>query len=365
MRVQREIGKESFVGVLATNRDFASGFDRVLAVDGRFKLSPNWVFTGQLIESQNQALDGNRQRGSAASAAISRSGRHFTYKSGFLERSPDFSAPLGFIPRVDIREMDHYTSYYWRPNGGPLISFGPALSTSMDWNYTGRRQDWSAQPEFDFYFRRQYGVSLYHSESYELFKGVDLREYSNTISLYSSRSKQLSLSGSFGSGVSPNYSPPQGMQPFLGRAANASFGLTFRPTRRLRVDETYYYSSLSTRAGAAPAGSTATNIFTNHITRTKVNFQFTRELSVRGILDYNRLVPTQSLILYDLSEHLTGDVLFTYLVNPFTALYVGYTEGHQNLEIDASGQPTLRVTTSASPLASRQVFLKISYRLGL
>jgi len=376
VRVQREIGKESFLGILATDRDFASSFNRVVAADTRLKLSPTWVFTGQVIRSDDHSLDGNKQRGSAANASITRNGRGFTYEASFLQRSPEFNAPLGYLDRVDIRAVHQNASYYWHPNSGPLLSFGPALSTSMDWSYKGQRQDWSAQLHLDFFFRHQYGISVYRRESYELFHSIGFREYTNTVSAYSAQSKRLSVSGSLEAGTSPNYSPPQGLAPFLGNAVNASFGMTYRPAQRLRIEERYYFSRLNTRPelnGSVGSGvGGIRSVFKNEISRTKIYLQFTRNLSVRTIVDYNVLVPNQSLIQQTLSKHLTTDVLFTYLVNPFTAVYVGYNEGYQNLALDPTPPGSvppytsarLRAIDSPSMLTSRQLFVKISYRLG-
>jgi hypothetical protein len=246
----------------------------------------------------------------------------------------------------------------------------------MDWNYKGHRQDWSAQPELDFFFRHQYGISVYRRESYELFHSIPFREYTNTVSAYNAQSKRLSFSGSLEGGTSPNYSPPQGVTPFLGNVVNASFGMTYRPAQRLRIEERYYFSRLSARpelnrSVGSGVGEIRT-VFRNNISRTKMNLQFTRNLSVRAIVDYNALVPNQSLIQQTLSKHLTADVLFTYLVNPFTAVYVGYNEGYQNLALDPAPPGSvppytsaqLRVIDSSSMLTSRQLFVKISYRLG-
>jgi hypothetical protein len=62
---------------------------------------------------------------------------------------------------------------------------------------------------------------------------------------------------------------------------------------------------------------------------------------------------------------ITGDLRLTYLVNPFSALHVGYTEGRENLDIDNARPATLRILESASPLTSRQLVLTTSYRIGL
>lgn len=59
-----------------------------------------------------------------------------------------------------------------------------------------------------------------------------------------------------------------------------------------------------------------------------MNYQFTRALSLRGILDYNAILPNESLVALDRRKHLTADVLVTYLMHPGTAVYVGYTDGY-------------------------------------
>jgi hypothetical protein len=66
-----------------------------------------------------------------------------------------------------------------------------------------------------------------------------------------------------------------------------------------------------------------------------------------------------------LDKRVTGDLLLTYLLNPFTAMYLGYSERYQNLDLDASSPPSLRITGSPSTRTARQIFLKISYRIGL
>ena len=127
------------------------------------------------------------------------------------------------------------------------------------------------------------------------------------------------------SGTRPNFFPPAGVSPFLADFTDAQAGVTFRPLSRLLLDETYIYSRLT-----QPSAS----IFDNHIVRSKVNYQFTRALSLRGILDYNAILPNESLVALDRRKHLTADVLVTYLMHPGTAVYVGYTDGYDNLQRD-------------------------------
>src|SRR5260221_7296890 len=124
----------------------------------------------------------------------------------------------------------------------------------------------------------------------------------------------MSVSGAYSSGTRPNFFPAPGVAPSLADFIDASLGLTFRPLSRLLLDETYLYSRLS-----QPSAS----IFDNHIVRSRVNYQFTRALSLRGILDYNAILPNGALVGLERRKHLTADMLLTYLVHPGTAVYIG------------------------------------------
>jgi hypothetical protein len=51
----------------------------------------------------------------------------------------------------------------------------------------------------------------------------------------------------------------------------------------------------------------------------------------------------------------------TYLVNPGTALYVGYIDQYENLDIVTGNLWRLQRTRSPSMSVGRQVFVKVSY----
>jgi len=92
-----------------------------------------------------------------------------------------------------------------------------------------------------------------------------------------------------------------------------------------------------------------------------VNYQFTWALSIRLIVDYNATLANPLLVNLDRSKRITGDVLLTYLLNPGTALYVGYTDRRENLAFDSSSLTGLQRTMSPFFPKDRQLFVKISY----
>ena len=52
------------------------------------------------------------------------------------------------------------------------------------------------------------------------------------------------------------------------------------------------------------------------------------------------------------------DVLLTYLTHPGTAIYVGYTDGYDNVQLGSSGLVPINGPTTST---GRQFFVKTSY----
>ena len=362
-RVVREFGRQSTIGAMVTSRDFSTSSNRVASADLRLRLGGNWVVDAQAMTSRTTRLDGERLAGPAYVAAASYRSRTLNFESEYVDRSPGFRTELGFIERSDIREWDNEIGYTWFPKGGVLLSWGTGFEASVNWDREGRVQDWRANPEVEFEFPRNTNVFVGVDRAYERFQGIGFAKrgafgHFNTewldwlsISLGASRSRGV------------NYYPAAGLKPFLANETEIEAGLTFRPMPGFRVEETYIHNRLdlgSDRPAGLPAGDA---IFRLHLVRTKATYQFTRALSLRAILDYNGLTPAPALIALDRDRRLTGDVLFTYLLNPGTALYVGYTDAYANVRVDPTLPPSLSRTDAARTSVGRQVFVKVSYLL--
>jgi hypothetical protein len=358
-RLYRELGKESRVGLLFASRDFGPSSNRVLALDTRLNFRKNWTFSGQMMGSKTHGLDGSRRDGTAALLKLSESGRHLNFGSYYQDRSPDFDTQLGFIQRVDIREFGQNFGYSWRPEQSRLVRYGPSLNYSITWDHRGALTDWQVNPSFVVEVTRQTNLTVERTESYERFAGIDFRKSSNSINLYSEWYRWLHLNWSLGNGDSINYYPAFGLQPFLGRSLDGSISITLQPGTRLRLDETYLYNRLSKN------GTNAATIFNNHILRSKANYQFSRELSLRAIVDYNSILPNSSLVFMKKTKQLGFDFLLTYMLNPGTALYLGYTDNYENMHPDLLLSPSLRRSGFPDTSTGRQIFVKLSYLLRI
>jgi hypothetical protein len=353
-RVQREVGEESTVGFLVTDRELARSFNRMFSVDSRLKLGSNWAFAGQLLRSETRELDATRLSGSGGLAELTRDGRNFDYAGRYLQFSPDFTAPLGFVKRVGIRQTEHEWKFRRRPKGKVVTNYGPKVSAVYVWDPDGRQLDREVAAEFQMELVRQSELKLARTEAFELFEDRGFRPYNTAASFTTEWFNWLTVDASYKWGAAVNHDPAKGLDPFLGRAAEAEVNVTLRPTPRLRLDQAAIHSRLNTRSGG--------RVFTERLLRTKVNYQFNRFLSLRAIVDYESQVGDTMLANLGDERKWGADVLLTYLVNPGTALNVGYTDHYENLGLVGS-PPSVERRRRPDTSTGRQLFVKLSYLL--
>ncbi len=397
LRVSREFGNQSSIGGFFSSRDFSDTNNRVASLDARLKFSPNLVLYAQTAHSwtrQNtnasqdclkvnspNAQGVSSQQGNASQLQLNYTGRHTFLTTEYDDISPNFCSELGFIPRTDIRELRQIVDYFWRPEHRRIVGFGPLTRGLVNWNREGRLQDWEADLGFQIDWTRRTLLNITHSEAYELFANIPFRKHGTLISFSTAPKKWLSLNTRFSAGTGEDFFPPPAtppaaqILPFLGNTKRFSAGFTLRPSSQFRFDETYIFTRLGTREGSTPAGfSPGQSIFNNHLMRSKLNYQFTKEFSLRLIVDYNATLANPQLL--DLqtnlgsfdggpivpTKRLSGDILFTYLLHPGTAVYIGYNDSYSDLRLHmCQAGPCVANLGSPTNSTSRLFFIKLSY----
>ena len=368
-RVSRDILEQSTVGAIYTDREFAGGFNRVGGIDANLKLDSHWRLQGQAAASSTRdVIAGTPQLdGLGYKLDLERTGRQLNLQSQYIDYSPNFETQTGFVNRVDLREQLLKASYYWRPEGKFLISYGPTLQQFNIWDHSGTPLDYFFYPGFRVDMTRGTYVN-FHPFGYD---DVRLRpiDYSTLtraaaypqpfwgIETGTSWFKQFDLTAFFVSGAGVNYNPAAGRTPMIGHEDQGNFTLTFHAAGRLRIDNAYLLEHIRER-------ETNLTAVTNHIFRSKWNYQFTRELSARVILQYNSVLSNTAISSLSPTKSFNADFLITYLIHPGTAIYVGYNSDLANLDRNLQVDPvTGAILTSRNGYIndSRQFFVKASY----
>ena len=430
-RASRDIARQSSVGVLYTDWECPTTgeYNRIGGADTRLKFSPNWTLDGQAVTTSSNILgnvfsptyssenceanaypfssgnrgNGNYYSGPAERLEVQRAGLNFSYDGTYNDITPGFVSIPGFINRVDIRESSQMFDYRFRPKSGWVVDWGPSLNMRHDFDHTGLRLDTDYLPYFALQGRGQtalivrpyeetrerlrpqdicfYGYSLACSPG--TFGNQDFHEHTSGASFTTGYFKFATVQANYywGTGINIVAVPASSLagltpynQPFLAHEETAQAEIIVRPIKPLKIDTTYLFERL--RANNATASlvesqvpGVGRGIFNDHILRSKWNWQFTPQLSLRVILQYNGLLagtpgvgspytylPTQ--------KEFNADVLITYLVHPGTAIYVGYNSDLENLNV-VPGMPASPgyVTNTAKGFMndSRQFFVKASY----
>ncbi len=364
-RVSRDILDQSTIGAIFTDREFAGGYNRVGGIDANIKLDQNWRIQGAAVTSSTLNVDGTHSAGPGYKVDLERSGRKFNLQSLYLDYSPGFVTETGFVNRVDVRQQNVNASYFFRPEGKFLNSWGPTLRQFSIFDHSGTALEYFAYPGLRFDMARATWIN-FHPIAYD---GVFLRPQDftglTTVKSYpqpfwgvegaTSWLKQIDFSWFYVSGAGVNYNPSAGRIPLIAHEDQANATLTIHASGRLRIDNSYLLEHIRERESHLTA-------VTNHIFRSKCNWQFTRELSARVIFQYTGVLSNPLISSLSPTRNFNTDFLVTYLVRPGTAIYVGYNSNLQNLDRRLIPTPTGLLTTQNDFINdSRQFFVKASY----
>ncbi len=367
-RVSRDVLEQSTIGAVFTDREFGGGHNRVGGLDANIKLGPNWRLQGQAVASSTSDIASvPPSDGLGYKLDLERSGRKLNLQSQYRDYSPGFITETGFVNRVDVRQQTLNASYYFRPEGKFLISYGPTLQQFSIWDHSGTSVDDYFYPGFrvdmasgtyinvhpfgydDVHLRPQDYSTLTRVAAYpQKFWGIEGG---------TSWFKQFDFSAFLASGGGVNYNPAAGRVPAFGHEDTGNFTLTFHAAGRLRIDNAYLLEHVR-------ENDTHLTAVTNHIFRSKWNYQFTRELSARVILQYTSVLSNPLLSSLSRTKNFNADFLITYLIHPGTAIYVGYNSDLANLNRNLAVDPATNaiLTTPRGYINdSRLFFVKASY----
>jgi hypothetical protein len=158
--------------------------------------------------------------------------------------------------------------------------------------------------------------------------------------------------------------PAAGQLPYTGNETFIDQTIGVKPTHSLQIDNTYILERVVN-------GQVQHAVVNSHIIRSKWNYQFTREFSLRFIAQYNGLLTNPSYSSLQTTKNMNFDVLFTYFLHPGTAVYVGYNSNLENvdpalclhlansMQCDPNGSGLLRDNRLTND--GRELFVKVSY----
>ncbi len=364
-RFYRDISAQSRVGFLHTDRVFGNRSNRVTSLDSRIKLNDNWTTDIQYVESDTREQNGNELTGSQQDIRFDRSGRHVSVHTHIIDTTEGFRTDLGFLNRnyqPDTDGAHTRVGYTFWPEASSVNSWGPTLHLTHLEDQQGTRIFSQVRPDLQWTWDGDTELRLRLDKTRARLRPQDFpglvrdRDYNPetwSIRVESQAFAKFSFLAELEAGTAINLVPELGMEPELADIRGAELELLWRPLDRLRIDTTYLYTQLDDRGGAG-------RIFSDEILRSRWNYQFTKELSVRFIAQQEETDPgVLTSLVHDKS--LNFDLLVRYVLNPWSALYVGYNSNARNFDLIDTPTGTQLIRTPDLRRDGEQFFVKFSY----
>lgn len=372
LRVQRDIGTSSKVGMAYTDRVEGSAYNRVADVDASYLFGGIYAFQGQYAQSFTRQRSGSILNAPLWHAGVNRNGKHLAFSYALDGVHEDFRTGAGYINRGGVvnGSLDQRYTWFGGPGAGlEALTFSPGYFST--WRYQSFvHQDDAIEKKLHFtlnatlrggwhtgvgYFVESFGYDPALYASYRLltpvndtlpFTGIARIPNSEAFFSFSTPSGyRLSAHAFYLWGRDENFFEWSSANIIIGQ-----YGLTLRPTDRLRAEATYNLQSFARRSDGSIVGN-------NRIPRLKVEYQIARPVFVRLVGEYQTFYRDAlrddartglPILAYDQCagyaygrtvacqrSFFRGDFLFSYQPNPGTVVFLGYGAGYADRRVAA------------------------------
>jgi hypothetical protein len=351
LRLRRDLGASSTVGLAYTDRVFGSEWNRVLGADARVIWKKIWFSTAQIVGSWTKDL--GTQSGALWDVTLyDRTGYSYGNHAQLVGISPNFAALSGFVNRVNIVQGRFANRFTWYGKPGALLENATTfILIQPTWRYRdffnlGSTLEGSINDNWIFTLRGGWNLTAYVSNDHQVFDPPDYAGYQVTsgaalrrffvphglynlwtgVAAIATPERVVKVNVSLGRASGPIFA-----EAAEGRAVNLFLAATWKPTQALRLDAQWPHQVI-TRARDGSWFSSA------NIPRLKIEYQLRRDIFFRYVGQYtaqkidalrgprsgDTLVINGTTQVRRTNTDFRNDLLFSYRPTPGTVLFFGY-----------------------------------------
>ena len=316
-RLIRDLFIESYIGFIITDKEMggswdslSSNYNRVAGIDGHFKFHKYYRFSFQILSSQSKAGNKKTDFVPAMKFNLNHVSRHLSFSVDWTSIHPEFEGSTGFFRRKDIQFLNTRIGYTFLPQNDLIVSIRPSFQYKRihDFNNTLTDEEF----EFSWFISgwRQSYIWATVSSELERYEGINFRKKKFRANLSSEPFSWLSgrLSYSFGDAIKYEDNP------YLGYKTSLGITLTLKPLTNLRL----FYNFKNDDFYRVKDGEKDYDI---NIISQRINYQFSRYLTLRLITDYD-----------DYYKTLYSSILLIYEPQPGTVFYLGLDDNQEKGE---------------------------------
>lgn len=355
LRLKKDLKGESYIGMVATDREMEDAYNRVYGLDTKLKFMKNYYVTGQILGYSTKELndtllykdsttffgkknytatfDGESFSGVGGNLEFSRSARHWNFNFSYNDVPPEARRDNGFVNETNLRRVSFWQGYLIQPNSKLFVEINPQINGGLRYRHQdGQFKEQWLVPELYLGFKKQISIfANFLLVNDEKFGGVWHKNVRRGYVEISSNTSKILSGGVWWEGgrfISRR-------ENIVGTGKTLGIWSTFKPVSQLIISNNYNYSDLY-------RPNERGKIFSGYILRNRTTYQFNRNLFFRLITQYDSF-----------GKRFDVDPLLSYKLNPFTIFYVGSTHDIQ----DYGSSPTHDRFVETN----RQIFVKFQY----
>lgn len=383
LRLKRDVGKQSYIGLLMTSYNFIEKHNQLGGIDGRFQISKQKTFKFQVLGSTSRrcffepALDthrpgpsdgcfvgydpapGNPTRpaetnsyyrtgnGLAYRWQYSRDGRHFYYGANGNGQTQDYRADVGFTRRLNTNFEGGYLGYASEPHPkAKLISWNFNDNLGINFNWQGLSQNFYHETSinanfqhntymgmgldigYERLFEEEFGLKRTATHSGAFFGAPERSTGQHNVYMYGgTKPSQKYQFNFFMSHAWNSYDYDFGALPKFIRVSPAALAdpnaaLDPGPGKSFNVQLSFNYQPIKPL-------NMSLNFQQSKLRRDDTGLLAFQDniYSFRSTYQFSRFVFLRARVDYDtLASEARGQFLFGYTPNPGTAFYLGYND---------------------------------------
>ncbi|MCP5052456.1 MAG: carbohydrate binding family 9 domain-containing protein [bacterium] len=304
LRFRHALKKDSYIGGFYTGRDVSGQYNRVLGIDGRFRVASSAVTEYHLLGSfTNDRGTTGIDTGHALGIRYNYNSRRASVDIGLQDISRNFQVDTGFLTRQGITRLGVFGMYTLFPRSKFFQRIEPFY-----WGYHIRDKESGLFETFNlftlrFKMPRNSEFRLDSHLSNEVFAGRRFSTSGLGFRAESQITKHLFFHVFYRHRGGIFYDPDN---PFPGRTNTASISLEYQPAEKFNTGLDVIYSDFYRKSDSRKE-------YDYTIMRNRTTFQLNKYLFFRGIAEYNFF-----------REKLLLDALASFTYIPGTVVHLGW-----------------------------------------
>jgi len=348
-RYRYDFGKNSTLGATVSDRRGGDYSNQVASIDTRLRINEANRITASVSTSSTryspEMIEGTDRPGEQFSdeaflVEYLHTTRNWWTNVEYYDLGEGFRADLGFVPQVGFRDWDARGAKIWWGEEGDFhrrLAWGGG--TGRRTRQDGELLEERVQTWVNLNGPRESYLSFNLTARNQRYDGIDFEDQVSTCTYFEIQAADdllLVYHQDYGDWIDYAHARPATrklIQP----------GFKYNLGRHLMLHYNHTYSSLDVEGG---------ELFSVHAPEARVVYQFNTRAFVRAVLQYTDIRRNVELYESDVeprTKDLFSQLLFTYKVNPQTAVYVGYSDAREGTE-------EYEMST-----ASRSLFVKLGY----